>query len=62
MKSFKDLFFFNILEEFSLLLTVGVTMKFARFRYPIANIFRFLFMKLLRELSKDCSRVSILLP
>lgn len=27
MKSFKDLFLFNILEEFSLMLTLGVTMN-----------------------------------
>lgn len=53
MKSFKDLFIFNILEEFSLMLTVGVTMKCTRFKYPEANIFKFLYKKLLNELSKD---------
>lgn len=53
MKSFKDLFLFNILEECSLMLTVGVTMKCVRFKYPEANIFKFLYMKLSNKLSKD---------
>lgn len=53
MKSFKDLFLFNILEEFSLMLSVGVTVKYARFKYPEAHIFKFLCMELLSELSKD---------